>query len=279
MGEYDKIIKENIEAIFEPLLEKLLNISIKQATEIKDKIQTTIEREPDFLKRIIDHDNHEFILQLEFQTQDDHEMKYRMAEYKAILQRKYKIPVRQFTIFLGPKAPTMQTELSEEEQIIGFELLNIQDLSTASVLNSEIPEEIILAILTEYPETDTEEVILRIISKLQQTATDEAQLRRVIQQLLILSRLRNLEDITTEKTEQMPITYDITKDGIYKRGVREGHQQGMLEGKREAREETKDQVILRALKLGALTIEQIAEITEVSVDYVLKLKQHLDGDE
>ena len=105
MGNFDKIIKENMVAIFTPLLEKLLNLSIKATSEIKDKLQVTIEREPDFLKRIIDKDDREFILQLEFQTQNDPGMRYRMAEYKAILQRKFHVPVRQFVIYLGKASP------------------------------------------------------------------------------------------------------------------------------------------------------------------------------
>ena len=85
MGDYDKVIKENIEAVFLPLLEKFTGIKIVQSFEIKDKVQRTVEREPDFLKRIVDQSGKELILQLEFQTQDDHEMVYRMAEYRALL--------------------------------------------------------------------------------------------------------------------------------------------------------------------------------------------------
>ena len=64
MGDYDKIIKENIESIFLPLLEKFTGIKVVTSTEIKDKIQRTVEREPDFLKRITDQTGSEFILHL-----------------------------------------------------------------------------------------------------------------------------------------------------------------------------------------------------------------------
>mgnify|MGYP001791448830 CR=1 FL=1 len=265
MGKVDKIIKENIEAVFTPLLEKLLDLSIKSSTEIKDKLQSTIEREPDFLKRIVDKDDREFILHLEFQSQDNHEMVYRMAEYRAILQRKYRIPVRQIVLFLGPNPPTMRQTLYKEEQITGFELRNIRDLSTADTLNSVIPEEIILAVLTDYPTANAEQVIDKIIEKLQQLANNETQLHRLIEHLLILSSLRNLEMITKEKTDQMPITYDITKDGLYK------------EAKLEGAKATKDRMIIRALKLGSYTVEQIAELAEVEIDYVLKLQKSIEG--
>ena len=284
MGNIDKIIKENIEAVFIPLLEKLLNISIKQTIELKDKLQVTIEREPDFLKKIIGVDEKAFILHLEFQSNDDAEMVYRMAEYRAILQRKYRLPVRQFVIYLGARPPKMRTELYKEERITGFELKNINSLSIDDTLDSQIPEEIVLAILTDYPKADAERVVVRIIDKLQKTAKDDTQLRRAVQQLLILSRLRNLEEITTEKAQQMPITYDITKDGIYQKGVREGLEKGVREGlekgvregEQKGSKNKADRMIIKALQLGVLSVDQIAEMAEVDVDYVLSLKQKIE---
>ena len=139
MGDFDKILKENIEAVFLPLVEKMLGISIKETFELKDKIQITIEREPDYLKMVIDQNGKKWILHLEFQTTNDPKMLYRMAEYKAILQRKYGIPVRQVVIYLGSEKPKMRTQLSEEEQITGFELKDIRDFPTQSTLPKGIP--------------------------------------------------------------------------------------------------------------------------------------------
>ncbi len=48
MGDYDKIIKENIESVFLQLLERFTGIRIVESEEIKDKLQRTFEREADF---------------------------------------------------------------------------------------------------------------------------------------------------------------------------------------------------------------------------------------
>ncbi len=45
---YDKIFKENAEAIFLPLVESRLGIKIKSFKPYKAKLQTTLEREMDF---------------------------------------------------------------------------------------------------------------------------------------------------------------------------------------------------------------------------------------
>ena len=105
----------------------------------------------------------------------------------------------------------MRTELSKEEQITGFELHDIKKFSLQSALNSEIPEGIILSILTDYKKADAGKVIEKIIYKLQKTSKSESELRKSIKQLVVLSRLRKLEGKIKQKVNDMPITYDISK--------------------------------------------------------------------
>ena len=289
MGDFDKILKENIEAVFLPMAEKLLGLSIKETFEVKDKIQTTIEREPDFLKRVIDQNGKEWILHLEFQTTNDPKMLYRMVEYRGILQRKYELPVRQVVMYLGLDKPTMRTQLSEEEQITGFELRDIRNFTTRVTLDSEIPEGIILSILTDYEKSDTGKVIDEIIYKLQQSSKSENELRKSIKQLLVLSRLRNLGEEIEQKVNDMPITYDIKTDGLYNRGIQEGIEEGLREGIRKGiqkgiqkgreegiekgMEKTKKEIALNLIKAG-LNNETISKATGLSTEQIEILRKN-----
>ena len=276
MGDFDKILKENVEAVFLPMAEDLLGISIKKTFEVKDKVQTTVEREPDFLKRVIDQDRKEFILQLEFQTTSDPKMIYRMVEYRGILQRKYEIPVRQVVIYLGQDKPTMRTELSKEEQITGFELYNIRDFPLRSTLDSKIPEGIILSILMDYEKSDTGKVIEEIIYKLQKASKSESELNKSLKQLVVLSRLRKLEGKIKQKVNDMPITYDIKTDGLYNQGIREGVQEGLQRGIQKGREEgmekTKKEIALNLIKAG-LNNETISKATGLSTEQIEVLRK------
>lgn len=264
MGEYDRIIKENIEAILITLGKTLLGFEVKNPRPLTEKLQVTIEREPDFLKLVTVDGDKEIILHLEFQRNDEKDMVYRMAEYKAILLRKYKIPVRQYVIYLGTDKPKMRTELLPEEQITGFNLTNIHDIPVNQVLDSEVPEEIVLSILTEYPEKDTEQVISKIIHKLKEVAPNEAGFKRSLQQLITLSRIRKLEEQTEKQIEAMPITYDIETDYLYKQGIERGVEQN------------KHLTVKKALLKKKLTIEEIAELMEVSIDFVLSVQSELN---
>lgn len=256
MGDYDRIIKENIEAILITLGKKLLGFEVRNPVALTEKLQTTIEREPDFLKKVTLEDDQEIILHLEFQRNDEADMVYRMAEYKAIIQRKYKIPVRQYVIYLGSNEPKMQTELSYDEQIVGFELKNIHKIPVNDALSSDVPEEIILAILTDYPKVEADNVINTIIQKLKRVASNEAEFKRSLQQLVTLSRIRKLEKNTEKQIKAMPITYDIETDYLYNKGM----------------EQRTKKIIVKMLQDPSMSTEKIAEFTETSVEYVERIK-------
>ncbi|GAB3997461.1 hypothetical protein GCM10028807_42740 [Spirosoma daeguense] len=73
-NQYDKIFKENIEAVIPGLIKNVLGIIVIAVEEVPDDIQHTKERKPDVLKKITNQQGNTFILQLEFQVADESEM-------------------------------------------------------------------------------------------------------------------------------------------------------------------------------------------------------------
>jgi hypothetical protein len=272
-SDYDKIIKENIEAIFLPLAEKYLGISIKTSRKLPGKLQSAIEREPDFARIVKTKEDEEFILHIEFQTVDEKDMVYRMAEYHSILLRKYKLPIRQFVVFLGNNSPKMRTKLDQEEVMKGFGLVNLHALDYKKLLASQIPEEIILAILSKF-DIEVERVIELIIRRLQKVSDSKIVLQKYVIQLSILSRLRNLEEVVTQKSREMPITYDIKKDYLYRQGRKEGIEKG-IEKERLQKEIEKKEQIIKMLQSGILTVSQIAEFSNTPEAEVKKIQATL----
>jgi len=80
-NQYDKIFKENIEAVISSIMENLLDITAISMEELPDDIQHTKERKPDILKKVTDNKGNIFVLQIEFQVADEVEMVFRMADY------------------------------------------------------------------------------------------------------------------------------------------------------------------------------------------------------
>ena len=92
---YDKIIKENLEVTLPVIIKDLLGLQIIVSEELPDDVQHTKERKPDALKKVTDSAGNTYVLHVEFQLEDEKEMVYRMAEYKVMLMRRYRLPVHQ----------------------------------------------------------------------------------------------------------------------------------------------------------------------------------------
>ena len=126
-ADYDKIFKENLERIILTLAQRFFDITPEQLSEIPDDIQTTIERKPDFLKRVAAKEGKDYILQIEFQSHDDDEMAYRMLEYSAMLIRKYKTDVRQTVVYIGEGKSKMTDRLSYTGHRFMYKLVSLSD--------------------------------------------------------------------------------------------------------------------------------------------------------
>jgi len=234
---YDRIFRENARKIFIALVEQVYQLDIKNFEVLDPKFPSTSENEVDFLYEITLDDGKKQILHIEFQSANDSNMLARMQEYHAKIYKKYKLPVRPIVINLSQKTFTASTKLKDNEVFYGYDTIELFSLSTDMLLSSQIPEVVILAILSNYPKDRLEAVLKAIVIKLKQLVIAEKDMNRFINQLFYLSRLRKFEKETKEKLEEMLIVIDIKQDYYYKEGEKQGIVIGKEEGKKEGKEE------------------------------------------
>jgi hypothetical protein len=260
-SKYDKILKENLEEIFLPLCKKLLNLEFEEAEEIPDDLQATRELRPDFLKRVRHEDTaKDFILQMEFQSADDYEMPKRMLDYYGMLYRKYELPIHQQVFYLGKGKSRMSNSVMHDNLKFNYHIVDFNKIPPEHFLNSEIPEEMILTILTDFKAEEATDLIGKILLKIDQLKKGTFYKQRIVRQLEVISGLRNLQPIiATLIPKIMALDYDIRKDLRYQQGEKE----------------KQDKMILNFLKKGKYSIEEIAEIAEVTLDYVKKIAESL----
>ena len=158
---YDKIIKENLEEIFRPLIEERLGIKILKSVPLKDKMQTTIEVEMDSFYDVTPESGEPFILHLEFESGDNAKMVYRVSEYHGIALKEREREIKHVVIYLGMNPPTMRTTLKPEEVFTGFELLDVHSLDVENLLSSQVPGVVLIALLADYPPEDAEKILRR----------------------------------------------------------------------------------------------------------------------
>ena len=260
VSQYDKIFKENLEAIIPGLMENILGIKAVSSEELPDDIQHTKERKPDVLKKITDEQGKVYVLQIEFQVADEPDMVYRMAEYYIMLERKYKLPVRQFVIFLGAITPQMPVQLDRTNLKFNFPLIALSTLNYRLFLRSVRPEEVVLSILANFDGDSTDTALRQIISRVEETSKGDFSLRKYVNQLRVLAQLRKLD-----------VKLEIAMDSIAQ-FMSEERDVFYLRGKRKAEE----RFVQRLLAKMGMTVEEIADMVGVSVDFVEDVKRKLN---
>lgn len=266
INDYDRILKENIEPVLLPFTQKLLGLQGAKYISIKDDLHVTIERKPDFLKKVKELGNSKnYILQIEFQSTGEKDMVYRMLEYKSLLLRKFKVEVKQIVLYIGKdKLRRMTPSLEREGLSFEFRLIDIKSFDYEDFLKSNVPEEVILSILCNFKNTPPQKVITKVLDKLQELLKGENRFGKYLKQLEVLSKLRDLQEETIKQTSIMPILYDLETDIRYVQGMNKGEARGV--------EQTINASIKKQLLMKLLTNQQIADSLDVSVERVEKIK-------
>lgn len=267
---YDNIFRENNEAFFLNLIKRHFGFDIVETSDLPGKMVRTLEREPDFVKMVKTSKGEKFIIHLEYQTTNDPNMMDRMRLYHAMLMEKYKVRVRQLVVYIGQEPARMKTQMSEEEVMSGFELLDLARSDVEVYLNSEVVEEVIMAILTGFERKNAKAVVRLILQKVIKAGKDKNHIDRALQQLILFSRISNLESLVKKEIQNMPLTIDITQYELY--------QEGKVEGIAEGRAEGMEKAVEQMLRLKSNTVSEIVKISGFSMEKIMAIRDRIEGE-
>lgn len=259
---YDRIFKENIELLLLPLLKKLLGLNPPKLAPIDAKMQVTQEAEMDHIRRVV-HDNPEqdYGLQIEFHVSDEDLRKRNLLHY-ALFHQITGLPLRQIVIYGGMMTHPNhihQNQLNLSGLDLRFEVIVLKQIPKEQFLQSEIPEEVVLAILCDFGEDQPENVVRLILQQLQRILRKSNRIKKFQKQLLILSRLRKMELIVKNQVEAMTIHYDIETDGLFLQGIEKGIE---LE---------KQEFIHKLWNLQEFSLEKIASLVDVNKEHLTEV--------
>ncbi|MBF0337352.1 MAG: hypothetical protein HQL05_05925, partial [Nitrospirae bacterium] len=127
-GGYDKLIKELMEEIEQPLIENVLGIKADKITRLNPLMQLTDERETDFLARVDCANTDSFIAHAEFQSTNDPKMLKRMMRYFIHIYSLYELRVKQYVIFIGKDNMNMKTRLNLPEMRYKYRLIDMRNI-------------------------------------------------------------------------------------------------------------------------------------------------------
>jgi len=279
--DFDRIFRENAVQVFLPLIEMQLGFKIKSFKALPTTLPKTSDRDVDALYQIENEEGKKEILHIEFQSKSDSTMLERTAEYHGMIYRIHKLPIRHVVIFLGKGKTNMKTQLPENEIFRGFDLINLHELDVDKLLSSQVPEVILLALLADFKKERAEAVLRLLVKNLKIFSKSQNDLKKYLNQLLMLSKLRKLEIITGKMIKDMPIIYNEKEHYLYQQGMLEGLEKSekLIEQEREKAKRINEEVrlntimgIKQLLELGNLNVEQIASIMSVDVGFIEQIQ-------
>src|SRR6187402_2655368 len=262
---YDKIIKENMDAALPAIIENVLSLDISESIEIPDDIQYTKERKPDVLKKVTDRDNNTFVLHVEWQSRNDKDMVYRMAEYAVMLYRKYRLPVKQYVIFIGNGGVKMITAIKHENLRFRFKIIDFKKFDYKLFLNAEDPAIKVFAILGNFEKDGEEKAVENIYNEIKSADAAGLTGEKHFNQLNILVKLRN-KNINLKFKNMISVSsfYTVEKDARY------------LIGKEQGIEQRQKQIAIRMKNLEC-EVEFIAKVLNISIEEVLELQKEISN--
>ncbi|MES0336880.1 MAG: Rpn family recombination-promoting nuclease/putative transposase [Candidatus Magnetobacterium sp. LHC-1] len=220
---YDKLIKELIEDIERPLIEKVLGIKADKITKLNVLTQLTDEREADFLYKVQRGKKKPFIIHAEAQSTNDPNMLKRMMRYFVHIYTLHEMAIKQYVIFIGKGAMRMKNALKTPDVSYRYELCE-------PFLYSGVPKEIVLSTLCNMGRRDKRSFARELLTELTKSVSGGLDLSKYIRHIEIFSRQKDMQKIVIEEVEKMPIVYDLETDIRFMQGKESGRVEGRVEG-------------------------------------------------
>ena len=164
------------------------------------------------------------IVQLEWQARNDPEMLWRCLDYYKVIRRLWpQAPrIQQFVVYLGNSPLNMPSEFDQDSLTYSYEILCMKDIEAGEFLSSDSDDERILAVLCA--SEDPRATIRQILGSWKHLPAKELSER--IEDLQVLSQLRNRDTMVIEESKAMPIEIDITQNAMFKWGETQGEARG-----------------------------------------------------
>lgn len=172
--------------------------------------------------------------------------------------RKHELTLKQVVFYIGEGKAKMLTKINHNDLNFEFSLVNVQEIAYTDFLNSDQPEEVILAILANFQNKKPEIIISSILQRIIKITQPNLDQLKYVKQLEILSNLRDLQDEVIIQSKNMALIYDIEKDIRFKQG----------EGKGIA-------TAAKRMLLANFTIQQVVDVLKVPKEMVEEIAKSI----
>ncbi|MBF0539520.1 MAG: hypothetical protein HQL03_14840 [Nitrospirae bacterium] len=209
-------------------------------------------------------------------------MVYRMLRYWCYITQIHKLPVMQYVFYIGNKPLKMADSIVEPGVKYRYNLIDMRDIDCEKFLYSENPQEMIISVLCNLEAKGAKVYLRELLQRIKDFVREELLRGRYIQQIEMMSLLRDLQDYVYKEVKDMALIYDIEKDLRFRQGVEKGLAQGLEMGEKMGQKMGLEEGLLEGIELaldikfgsdGLALMEKIREIDNIAA--LKKVKEHI----
>jgi predicted transposase/invertase (TIGR01784 family) len=215
------------------------------------------------------------VLHLEFQTQPDPDIPFRMADYRLRVYRRYpNKPMRQVVIYLKPSRSDLvqQRVFTLPGTRHEFQVIRLWEVPTADLW--QYPGLLPLAILSC---TEDKTQTLRAIAQRIESLPERGEQSNVAAATSILAGLVLEKAVIRQILREEIMRDSVIYQDILEQGLQKGVQQGIQQGRQEGRQQGEADLVLRLLqcRIGLIDHELEVRIRSLSVEQLEALGEAL----
>ncbi|WHE07047.1 Rpn family recombination-promoting nuclease/putative transposase [Thermoanaerobacterium thermosaccharolyticum] len=293
---YDLTMKNIFSDMADDIMSYFLGLHYTKIDELNIEFARIERRDSDMIFKCTT-DKGNVAVHIEFQSENDGKMPYRMLRYSLEIMEKHNLLPYQIVVYIGKDNVKMENSLSYdfgEQNTLNYKykIINVGDIKYTDVLNTDYYDLYSLLPLMDQNrrKEEGEKYLERCVEAIKDIPLDINKKKDIAFKAEILSGIvykkEVIEKVFSEVVRMFRIeeseTYKMIiekgiekgiKEGIEKgieKGIKEGIEKGIEEGIKKGAKEEKIAIAKKLLKNG-MSIDKIAEITELSEDEIKKL--------
>lgn len=289
MGKYDLAFKNMFSGLTSDAINYFLKIEYQKLEELNIEFPIIESRESDMIFKCITKEGNPLAVHIEFQSNNDDEMPYRMLEYAALIMRKYNLKPYQVVIYVGENELNMSDNLNFSFNEKNFLKYNYRIIDVSKIKFSEITKTnyyelfALLPLMDKEKRKEDEEKYLqecaRVISSI---PLEEDRKKEIAARAKIFAELVYDRDIVNRIFSEVMKMINLEKSATYRELIEKGRQIGLEEGKQLGLEEGKQlglkEAAVRLLKRG-MSIEEVKKIVLLDEEELKKLAEKIEEKE
>ena len=169
------------------------------------------------------------LIQIELQSRNEKNFEIRMGEYLFAIARRFGRVPMQIVLYVGRARLSLKNGIEDEDLSYRFHVVDIRDLDGERLLASPHLSDNVIAILTRLGSEPG--AVRKILERI--ADGPEAERAEALTEVSILAGLRKLDEQVERETRKMPIHESIMNNSIFGPRIKQGLEQGRIEGQRE----------------------------------------------